>query len=172
MIVVHVTHEAIEQIGGIGTVIAGLTTCDAYQENVSRTILVGPMFRDDAPANRRIGAGGRVIYSSLDSVEPPEWRKVLAPIEQTHDVQLVYGQRPLTDAVTGRTVDVDVVLVNVFHANHDRLNLFKGRLFEKFNIASSEFEMIWDFEQYIRLAEPAFEVVQAIGADGVDEDVL
>ena len=44
MIVVHVTHEAVEKMGGIGAVIAGLMTADAYGENVSRTVLLGPLF--------------------------------------------------------------------------------------------------------------------------------
>ena len=43
MIVVHVTHEAVEKIGGIGAVISGLATADAYGERVSRTILLGPV---------------------------------------------------------------------------------------------------------------------------------
>ena len=49
MIVVHVTHEAVEKIGGIGAVIAGLMTADAYQEKVSRTILLGPLLSTDRP---------------------------------------------------------------------------------------------------------------------------
>ncbi|MHC4563524.1 MAG: glycosyltransferase family protein [Planctomycetota bacterium] len=172
MIVVHVTHEAVEQIGGIGTVIAGLMTSDAYQEHVSRTILLGPLFQNDAPANRRIGSGGEVIYSSLDSITPPEQLRLLGPVERTHDVQIVYGRRPITDACTGKTVEAEVLLVNVFHANRKRLNLFKGQLFKKFDIPSDRFEHIWDFEQYVRLAEPGFEALQAIGANGEDEDVV
>ncbi len=30
MIAVHVTHEAVEKMGGIGAVIAGLVTTDSY----------------------------------------------------------------------------------------------------------------------------------------------
>ena len=41
MIVVHVTHEAVEKIGGIGAVLAGLMTAEAYAKIVSRTILLG-----------------------------------------------------------------------------------------------------------------------------------
>ena len=173
MIVVHVTHEAVEKIGGIGTVLAGLVTSDAYQQHVSRTILVGPMFQTAAPANRRMGEGGRVAYSSMDGIEPPEWRGKFHAIEQTHDVHLVYGHRPITEACIGATVEAEVLLVDVFHANQQRLNLFKARLFEKYGIPSDQFEMIWDFDQYMRLAEPAFEALQAIDAGGSgDEDVL
>ena len=38
----HVTHEAVEQIGGIGTVLEGLMTSPVYQAQVRRSILVGP----------------------------------------------------------------------------------------------------------------------------------
>ena len=172
VIVVHVTHEAVEQIGGIGTVIAGLVTSEAYQQQVSRTILLGPMFPNDAPANRRIGNGGRVTYSSLDAIVPPAWRRKLRPIEQTHEVNLIYGHRPVTDACTGRTVEAEVLLVDVFRSNANRMNQFKRRLFETFDVPSDRFEDVWDFEQYLRLAEPGFEALQAVGADGLDEDVL
>ena len=38
----HVTHEAAEKIGGIGTVLEGILTSPVYQQHVERTILVGP----------------------------------------------------------------------------------------------------------------------------------
>ena len=86
MIVVHVTHEAVEKIGGIGAVIAGLMTSDAYQETVTRTVLLGPLLSTDRPVNLRLGHGGHVIHSSLDSVYTPPWREKFRPIEKTYDV--------------------------------------------------------------------------------------
>jgi hypothetical protein len=172
MIVVHVSHEAVEQIGGIGTVIAGLVTSDAYAETVSRTILLGPLFSADHPANRRLGAGGKVTYSSMDSLEPPEWHGKFHAIEHQHGVNIIYGHRPVTDACTGRTVDAEVVLADVFGANLERVNHFKGELYKHYGIESDQFEGIWDYEQYVRLAEPGFEAVQElIGADN-DEPIL
>ncbi len=172
MIVVHVTHEAVEQIGGIGTVIAGLVTSDAYAANVSRTILLGPLFNPDKPANRRLGEGGQVAYSSLDNVCPPEHHKRFHAIERQHDVNVIYGTRPVTDACTGRSVDTEVVLMDVFHANADRLNFFKGQLWERYDVPCDQFEGTWDFEQYVRLAEPGYEAIRAIiGADS-DEPML
>jgi hypothetical protein len=172
MIVAHITHEAVEKIGGIGTVIAGLVTSDAYQSQVSRTVLVGPRFQNEDPAHRRIGPGGRLIYSSLDAITPAEWREKFSPIEHAHDVRITYGYRPVTEACTGKTVDAEVLLVDVFRANPNRLNLFKGRLHERFEIQSDRFQHIWDFEQYVRLAEPAYEALEAIGAVDPNEDLL
>ena len=172
MIVVHVTHEAVEKVGGIGAVIAGLVTSEAYDEAVSRTILVGPLLTTDRPVNYRLGEGGQVIYSSLDAIETPPWREKFHPIERTYDVGIIYGKRNVADPCTGRHVDAEVLLVDVFHSNQKRLNLFKAELFKKFAVPSQQFEDAWEFEQYVRLAEPAFEALKAIGCDGADKHVV
>ena len=163
MIVVHVTHEAVEKVGGIGAVIAGLTTTDAYREAVERTILLGPFLSTNVPVNRRLGVGGHVIYSSLDAICPPEWRKKFLAIEKTYDVGIIYGTRVVQDACTGKSVKAEVILVDVFHANADRLNLFKAELFKKFLIPSDRFESVWEYEEYVRLAEPGYEALKAVG---------
>ncbi len=173
MIVVHVTHEAVEKIGGIGAVIAGLVTADAYQEKVSRTILLGPLLSTDAPTERRLGEGGKIIYSSLDGIEPAEWSEKFRPIERTYDVGIIYGTRMVAEPCDGRQVPAEVLLVDVFHSNAKRLNLFKAELFEKFGVPSDKFEDIWSYEEYVRLAEPGFEAIKAIGADGnADQQIV
>ena len=172
MIVVHVTHEAVEKMGGIGAVVSGLSTADAYAKAATRTILVGPLLSTDRPVNLRLGRAGQVIYSSLDAVHTPPWREKFLPIERTYDVGIIYGRRPITDSCSGRSVEAEVLLVDVFHANRDRLNLFKGELFKKFGVPSERFENIWEYEEYVRLAEPGFEALKVIGCDGSDEDVV
>jgi len=172
MIVVHVTHEAVEKIGGIGAVIAGLTTTDAYTEAVERTILLGPLLSTDAPVNRRLGEGGHVIYSSLDAITPPEWRQKFLAIEKTYEVGIIYGTRQVQDACTGKAVDVEVLLVDVFHANRHRLDLFKAELFKKFLVPSDRFESVWEYEEYVRLAEPGFEALKAVGANNGQQMLL
>jgi hypothetical protein len=166
MIVVHVTHEAVEKIGGIGAVIAGLMTADAYAKNVSRTILLGPLLRTDQPVNRRLGEGGHVLYSTLDAIHTPPWADRFCPIERTYDVGIIYGTRNICDPYSGKCVNAEVLLVDVFHANRDRLNLFKGQLFKNFGVPSSQFENIWEYEEYVRLAEPGYEALKVIGANG------
>jgi len=172
MIVVHVTHEAVEKIGGIGAVIAGLMTADAYAEKVSRTVLLGPLLSTDRPINMRLGEGGRVLYSSLDAVEGPPWREKFRPVERTYDVGIVYGTRKVDDQCSGRQVDAEVLLIDVFHSNRDRLNLFKAELYKKFAVPSLPFEDTWEYEEYVRLAEPGFEALKAIGVDGDQEPVV
>ena len=172
MIVVHVTHEAVEKVGGIGAVIAGLMTTDAYAERVSGTILLGPLLQTDGPVDRRLGDGGQVIYSLLDALEPSGWREKFRPIERTYDVGIVYGTRRIRDPYTGRSAEAQVLLVDVFHFNSERLNLFKAELYRKFAVPSDRFENTWEFEQYIRLAEPGYEALKAIGCNTADEQVV
>src|ERR1035437_8946302 len=90
MIAVHVTHEAVEKMGGIGAVIAGLVTSENYREVFPRTVLLGPLFTTDKPANERLGPGGRIIYSSLDDIDTGGWSAKFKPIEQTYQVGIVY----------------------------------------------------------------------------------
>ncbi len=172
MIVVHVTHEAVEKIGGIGAVIEGLVRTDSYEDAVSRTILLGPLLTTDNPVNRRLGEGGHIIYSSLDAIEPSQWREKFHPIERTYDVGIIYGTRKIPDHYGGRTIETEVLLVDVFHSNKDRLNLFKAELFKKFAVPSDKFENVWEYEEYIRLAEPGLEALKAIGCDADEEQVL
>src|SRR5207237_3841078 len=89
--VVHVTHEAIQKIGGIGAVLQGLLTSKVYLEQAPRNILVGPFWPGDERGEQRLGPQGEVLYSSLDHL----YRSPLAPrfreIEQAYDVGIVYG---------------------------------------------------------------------------------
>ena len=173
MIVVHVTHEAVEKIGGIGAVIAGLTTAEAYCREVSRTILLGPLLSTRHSGAARFGPGGRLLYSSVDGIVTDEWGGKFMPIERTYDVGIVYGTRKISEPCGGREVEVEVLLIDVFHANKPRLDLFKGELYAKFAIPSKQFEEVWEYEQYVRLAEPGCEAIGAIGAnDGREQTVF
>lgn len=173
MIVVHVTHEAVEKIGGIGAVIDGLMSAESYGKEVERTILLGPLLNTDRPVSHRLGENGKVIYSSMDGICPEPWRDKFMPIEKTYDVGIIYGTRKVGDPYNGIVVDAEVLLVDVFHFNKDRLNLFKGELYRKFAVPSLNFENVWEYEQYIRLAEPGMEALRAIGgATGESETVV
>ena len=173
MNVVHVTHETVEKVGGIGAVIAGLVTAEAYAKEVKRTILVGPLLQTDKPVNLRLGENSKIIYSSLDAVYTSPWRERFQPIERTYDVGIIYGNRRIQEPCNGKSVEVEVLVVDVFHSNRDRLNLFKAELFVKFNVPSAQFEHIWEYEEYVRLAEPAIEALGALGCfEGGQQVVL
>src|SRR3954464_14290049 len=88
---VHVTHEAIQKIGGIGAVLHGLLTSRVYLDQVHRNILVGPFWPSDERGEQRLGAQGEVLYSSLDQIFRTPLSAKFREIEQTFDVAIVYG---------------------------------------------------------------------------------
>ena len=60
------------------------------------------------------------------------------------------------------TILTDVILVNVSNSNEALTGQFKWQLYEHFQIESSRYENEWEFEEYVRLAEPAYAALQAI----------
>lgn len=159
----HVTHEAVDHIGGIGTVLEGLMTSPVYQAAVKRSILVGPTASHMASdPESRLGEHGKVLYSSIDNIDRTKLGPKFRPIEWAFDVKIVYGTRTYSSPGSGRTGEAEVLLIDVFHINANRLNVFKHRLWETFNLNSSRYEGSWDYEEYVRLAEPAFYAVNAL----------
>jgi hypothetical protein len=162
--VVHVTHEAIHKIGGIGAVLQGLFTSQAFIDGTDRNLLVGPFWPSDDKGENRLGSDGEVLYSSLDGL----YRSPLAPrfreIEDAFGVGIVYGRKRFVDKATGVASVPEVLLIDVSR-NYDKekLGQFKFQLWQTFGIASSRYEHIWDYEQWVRLAQPAIAAVHALG---------
>jgi len=153
----HVTHEAVEHIGGIGTVLHGLLTSPVYQERVKRSILVGPCNPQiSSDPESRLGEGGTVLYSSIDGIDRNGMANQFHPIEWAFDVGIIYGTREVTFPGHDHTGEAEVLLIDVFRTNPDRLAVFKLRLWETFGLACQQFEKEWEFEEYVRLAQPAF----------------
>ena len=94
----HITHEAVEKVGGIGAVLQGLLTSRAYRKSVERSILVGPLF--DPSAAQPLGPRGVLLYDRLAGVGDPAAARALEEVEREHGVRLVYGRRPLAPDVT------------------------------------------------------------------------
>ena len=162
--VVHVTHEAIHKIGGIGAVLHGLLTSPVYLEQAKRNILVGPFWPTDASGETRLGADGEVLYSSLDSLYRSPLAARFREIEQTYGVGIVYGRRKFVEKGTGVVSTPEVLLIDVANYDKRRLGEFKFALWDKFGLDSAKYEFIWDYEQYVRLAQPAIAALHALGA--------
>ena len=160
---VHVTHEAVGKIGGIGAVLEGLFTSKAYLEAVERTILVSPLFSCDGAAHERLGQNGEVLYSSLDGIVNTNYTNQFRRIEEIFNVGIVYGRRRFIDTRTGVASSPEVILIDITRMDKEPLNQFKRQLYYEFGIRSDLYENFWDFEQYIRLALPAIAAVKAIG---------
>jgi len=164
--VAHVTHEAVVHMGGIGTVLQGLLTSPVYRDAVGRSILVGPLW-DTAPVSdihSRLGSDdARVIYSSIDAYDPTGLAAKLEPVEHAFGVRAVYGTRVFRDTVDpDRHAEAEVLLFDLAHADPDRVNGFKANLFEHFNIESHPFDHNDDYQQWVRLAKPAYAALVAL----------
>jgi len=161
--IAHITHEAVEKIGGIGAVLEGLMTSPIYQQRVKRSILVGPTATHmSSDPRHRLGEHGEVLYSSIDQIDKAGLAGKFRPVEWAFNVAIVYGRRTYFDPGSERTGEAEVLLIDVFRANPDRLNVFKLRLWETFGLDSSRYEKAWDFEEYVRLAEPAYYALLAL----------
>jgi hypothetical protein len=135
--VVHVTHEAIQKIGGIGAVLHGLLTSKTYLTKVPRNILVGPYWPSDGHGELRLGPSGEVLYSSLDNLYRSPLAARFREIEQTFDVGIVYGRRKFVNKETGVVSVPEVLLIDVARFNAQKIGDFKYRIWDKFKIDSS-----------------------------------
>ncbi len=156
-IVVHVTHEAIQKMGGIGAVLEGLLTTRTYNEAIERTFLVGPLF-----PGADLGELDTVLYRASEGITDTPHAAALSEIEQIYHVEIVYGQRKFVDKNKGVTTLTDVLLVNVSNSNEVQTSQFKWHLYEHFDIESSRYESEWEYEEYVRLAEPAYDALQVL----------
>ena len=157
---VHVTHEAVQQAGGIGAVLRGLITARSYQSHCQRTILLGPLADPDGA--QPLGPDGELLYDASRSIRAAQVADRLSAVERAFGVRLVYGRRLLTQ--DGRRAAPEVLLVDVSHPPQ-RLNEFKRDLFLRFGLESHRYEQHWEYEQYLRLAEPGFAAVRSLVGD-------
>ncbi len=156
-IVVHVTHEVIQKMGGIGAVLEGLLTTRNYNAAIERTFLVGPLF-----SGADLGSLDSVMYHAATGTNETPHASALSDIETTFHVELVYGQRRFENRDHNITTLTDVILVNVANSNEDLTGKFKWELYEHFDIDSARYESEWEYEEYVRLAEPAYQALQVL----------
>ncbi len=163
-VIVHVTHETTQKIGGIGAVLKGLFTCKAYLEFAGRSIVTGPLFDRDAPLSKRMGKGGQVLYSSLDGLYNTEYAASFAELERLYNAHIIYGTKTYVDEQTDVNSTAEIILVDVTTMFARPVNELKSRLYERFDIKSDQYEYIWEYEQYIRLAAIIIPLLSAMGA--------
>lgn len=161
--IVHVTHEAVQKIGGIGAVLEGLITAPSYVEAVRRTVLLCPLFTTEGNVDSRLGPEGEVLYSSIDARTSHPLADAFRQIQQRYHVEIVYGRRMIRDPLSGAVEHPEVILIDVGRMAHEPINAFKYRLHESFGIVSTRYEQSWDYEQYVRLAEPGLAAIRALG---------
>ena len=162
--VVHVTHEAIGKIGGIGAVLQGFFTCKSYLDSIDRSIIISPLFTTEGSVLDRLGENGEVLYSSIDGLINPAYAPAFRKLESYYNTGIVYGRRTFIDEQTGIKSSPEVLLIDVRYVNKGITNDFKKRLYEEFGISSLMYENLWEYEQYIRLAPVAIAVLKALDA--------
>ena len=158
---IHVTHEAIQKVGGIGAVLQGFFTAKAYNDSVGRSILIGP---GDGGVADLLAKNGQVLYSSFDGTDAGGWADKFRPVQQRWGVGILYGRRTFKDRATGVESRPEVILMDVGHADLDRLGECKRMLYERFGIRSDLYRT-WEYEHWVRLAAPGLAALDAIGAD-------
>ncbi|KPK74451.1 MAG: hypothetical protein AMJ79_14110 [Phycisphaerae bacterium SM23_30] len=161
---VHVTHEATRQIGGIGAVLRGLLTCRSYQAAVERSIIIGPLFGADDSTPERLGSDGKVLYSSRDGLTEHPYAAALAEVERKFRVSVVYGRRTFYNRDTRIKTHTEVILIDVTHADLNPVNALKAWMYEEFGIESDRYEHDADYQQYVKLAPAALATLHAVGA--------
>ncbi len=162
--VVHVTHEAVGKIGGIGAVLEGLFTSDCYNAAVDRTILLSPLFSTEGPAHKRLGDNSELLYSSLDGLTHTGYARNFQSIERHFNVNIVYGRKTFIEPLSGRKSSPEIILIDINRIESGPVNDFKCALYNEFGIQSHLYENLWEYEQYVRLARPAIAALKAIGA--------
>ena len=159
--VVHVTHEAVHKIGGIGAVLTGLITAESYRRTVERTILVGPLI--ERPGRGALGPEGTLLHDSRNGVRSDAAGEALSKVEARRGVRILYGRRRLR--CPDGAVEPEVLLVDVESGAPKGLDRFKHQLYQAWGLASDRYEGEWEYELYVRLAEPAYEAVAALLGD-------
>src|SRR5438094_4065344 len=138
--VVHVTHEAIQKIGGIGAVLHGLLTSRVYLEKATRNILVGPFWPSDERGERRLGPQGEVLYSSLDHLYRSPLASRFREIEEEYDVGIVYGRRKYLDKETAVTSVPEVLLIDVTRADPEKVGGLKLDRWKRLGMKRSRYD--------------------------------
>ena len=167
--VVHVTHEAIQKIGGIGAVLQGLLTSQNLSDRIaSATFSSARSGPATSAASSASGPMAKCSTRSLDSLYRSPLAAAFREIEQTYHVGIVYGRRKFVDKETGVISVPEVLLFDVSRFDPGKIGEFKFELWEKFGIDSSKYDNIWDYEQYMRLAQPTIAALHALGATTSD----
>lgn len=162
-IAVHISHEALYKIGGIGEVLAGLCTAPYYQGFFDKTLFYGPLFEYIGSASTRLGKDGIVYYSSRDNYDTGHFSQMFKPLLEKFNIDIVYGKRRLLSEFNpSRTATVDVLLVDITRMRKELIDYQKYLFWEHFNLSSDQYEKDWDYEQYFRISLPYFEFLKIL----------
>jgi hypothetical protein len=160
---IHVTHEAATKIGGIGAVLNGVCTANAYKKFFDRTVFYGPLFDFGGNVSARLGPEGEVLFSTPDFYASGQYDDrggILAGIASKYNVDIVYGRRRLVSEYDrSKQNAVDIFLIGIHKTHLAEVGKFKYILWKRFGIQSELYEGNWDYEQYLRIAIPYLDIL-------------
>ena len=162
-IAVHVTHEAVQQVGGIGTVLRGLVLSKNYSDFFPQTLLYAPSFTREGDVTKRLGPNSEVLYSGLDHLDTGDFRQSFSEIEKKYGVHVLYGHKKFYSPHSKRKgVQTDILTIDPWDMHRGPIQLFKYKLWKHFEIQSDLYEQDRDYEQYLRIGIVLREVVEAL----------
>ncbi len=166
-IAVHVTHESVKKIGGIGAVLSGVCNSSKYEGGYEKTVFYGPVFGEVTEVLVDLEKGGEVLYSSHDGFNAGDYREKFEEIIRKYNVDIIYGQRKLVSEFDAtRYCVVDVINVGITRMNQEQSEQFKYLLWKEFDIKSHLYDDDWDYNQYLRIGAPYLEILDALyGSD-------
>lgn len=160
-LVVHSTHEAGIKLGGIGAVLDGLVTQPAYNENVKRTILVGPINTiDDLEMSRLFAPRNnfRSLYMTWrgENGVAPELAQAFNQVERDYHVYIVYGKKKFG------AYEHEILLIDPHNANPASVSETKYFFSETFGIDSFRYQSDGEYNWYLAAAAPSFAALGAL----------
>ncbi len=162
-VAIHITHEALYKVGGIGEVINQLCTSPYYLSLFDKTLLYGPLFEYIGSSSTRLGKDGIVFYSSKDLYDSGNFYRIFRTLLEKYSIDIVYGKRRIINEFNPKKIStVDVLLVDITHMKKDIINYAKYLFWEKFGLSSDKYEYEWDYEQYFRIGIPYFELISLL----------
>ncbi len=162
-IAVHITHESVKKIGGIGAVLSGVCNIEAYKKFYDKTVFYGPLFDLPEDTFSHLGTSLERFFSSHDGYDAGNYAKMFGEIIKKHNVDIVYGKRKLVSEFDiTKSTDVDVINVGINRMSHKEVGKFKYALWKSFGINSHLYEKDWDYEQYLRIAIPFLEILEKL----------
>ena len=169
-LIVHMSDEAGVQVGGVGSVLAGLIGAAAYQAAVRRTLLAGPLHTGDSVAMERLtdpANGVQITYSSYHGIyqgAPETLRGALQQIERQYGVSILYGARRLGGCTC------DLLLVDASAADAPATDRFKFQCWEQWGLDSLRHSADAEYNLYMALAPPLLAALEVVAETGDPAD--
>jgi hypothetical protein len=157
MFLAHLTHEAVQKIGGIGAVLNGLITSRHYKSTVKRTVLCGPLTEED----RQIVTAGRPDLTLLPArqIEDRTAAVGLAQIERRYGVEIYHGKRRYVGGPAGVDNEAELLLIDVSKMPKAHVDAVKHGLQQETGLRFDKFKLNAEDDRFVRLALPAYEAL-------------